>query len=140
MAIKKNLRESVHKKYNCKCGYCGIDIAYNEMQVDHIIPQNGFFTHIKNQWKIPDFLKHLTINDVNHLDNLMPSCRVCNNWKATHTLDLFRDEIFEQVKRLNDYSSNYRMAKRYGLVLESVKPIVFYFETIYNHRTASCGA
>ena len=128
MAIKKNIRELVHKKYNCKCGYCGISIEYKEMQVDHIIPQNEFIAHITNQWRIPEFLKHLTVSDMNHFDNLMPSCRVCNKWKSTFTIDQFKKEVFEQVKRLNDYSTNYRMAKKYDLVSETVKPIVFYFE------------
>jgi 5-methylcytosine-specific restriction endonuclease McrA len=128
MALKKEIREKVHKKYDCKCGYCGIDIAYKEMQVDHIIPQNEFITHIKNQWRIPEFLKHLTEEDMNHYDNLMPTCRVCNLWKSTHTVDGFRKEVSEQVKRLNDYSTNYRMAKKYDLVIENVKPIIFYFE------------
>jgi 5-methylcytosine-specific restriction endonuclease McrA len=128
MAFKKEIRERVHKKYDCKCGYCGINIAYNEMQVDHIIPQNEFISHIKNQWRIPFFLKHLTEVDKDHFDNLMPACRVCNKWKDTHAIDFFRQEVFEQVKRLNDYSSNYRMAKKYDLITETVKPIVFYFE------------
>lgn len=128
MAIKKEIRELVWKKQECKCGYCGIDIDYKEMQVDHIIPQNEFITHIKNQWRIPEFLKHLTEADMNHYDNLMPSCRVCNKWKSTFTIDQFRKEVFEQVKRLNDYSTNYRMAKKYGLIEETVKPIFFYFE------------
>lgn len=128
MALKKEIREKVHLKYGYKCGYCGIEIKYNEMQVDHIIPQNEFITHIKNQWRIPEFLKHLTESDVNHYDNLMPTCRVCNNWKGVFTIDAFRQEVFEQVKRLNDYSTNYRMAKKYNLVVETVKPIIFYFE------------
>lgn len=58
----------------------------------------------------------------------MPTCRVCNKWKSTFTIDEFKKEIFEQVKILNDYSTNYRMAKKYDLVIENVKPIVFYFE------------
>jgi len=128
MAIKKDIREKVHKKYDCKCGYCGIDIAYGDMQVDHIIPQREFVTHIKNQFRIPEFLKHLTEADMNNYDNLMPSCRVCNKWKSTFTIEAFRQEVFEQVKRLNDYSTNYRMAKKYELIAETVKPIIFYFE------------
>lgn len=100
------------------------------MQVDHIIPQSEFIVHVKNQWRIPKFLKHLTEYDVNHIDNLMPACRICNKWKSAFTLDQFRNELFEQVKRLNDYSANYRMAKKYGLVIESVRPVVFYFETL----------
>jgi hypothetical protein len=60
----------------------------------------------------------------------MPACRICNKWKGAFDFELFRKEVSEQVKRLNDYSSNYRMAKKYGLIQETEKPIVFYFETL----------
>lgn len=42
--------------------------------------------------------------------------------------ELFRTELLEQTKRLNDYSSNYRIAKKYGLVKETGYGIEFYFE------------
>lgn len=123
-------RVKVFEKYNGKCGYCGESILLKTMQVDHIIPQYNYLFHIKNQFKIPVFLNHLGESDMNHPDNLMPSCRVCNKWKGAFDLDLFRKEVFEQIKRLNDYSSNYRMAKRYNLVEENPKPVVFYFEKV----------
>jgi hypothetical protein len=86
--------------------------------------------HVKNRFKVPPFLKHLTEKDVNHIDNLFPSCKTCNSWKTVFDLETFRDELEKQIKRLNSYSANYRMAKRYGLVEETEKPIVFYFETM----------
>lgn len=120
----------IHQKYNACCGYCGEEIKLNAMQVDHIIPQSSFIWHLKNNYKIPFFLLHLKECDVNHIDNLMPACRVCNKWKSSFDLELFRNEISEQVVRLNNYSSNYRMAKRYDLVSECVKTVTFYFERV----------
>jgi len=131
--IKIN-RISIHQKYNGKCGYCGITLEVKDMQVDHIIPQRLFVTYIQNNYKIPLFLTHLTVDDVNHFDNLMPSCRVCNKWKDTHYLEDFRREIEEQIKRLNDYSSNYRMAKKYGLIQETPSSIKFYFEQQHEYK------
>lgn len=128
MAIKKHIREIVYNKCKGHCAYCGENIEYKQMQVDHIIPQAEYMWFIKNQHKIPEYLKHLTEVDVDHIDNLLPACRVCNKWKNTFGIEMFRQEVFEQVKRCNDYSSNYRMAKRYGLIEETIKPIVFYFE------------
>ncbi|WP_165358886.1 HNH endonuclease [Spirosoma sordidisoli] len=130
MAIGKALRQKVYQKCGGRCGYCGESIKENGFQVDHIISQRNFLTHIVNKWQVPDYLLHLTTDDVNHIDNLMPACRVCNNWKSTNPIEFFRSEIQDQIKRVNSYSSNYRMAKRYGLVEETPKPIVFYFETI----------
>jgi 5-methylcytosine-specific restriction endonuclease McrA len=130
--MKKSDRQIIFDKYDGHCAYCGSPLNTKEMQVDHIIPKCNFLSHIKNKYKVPLFLTHLTEDDVNHIDNLMPTCRVCNKWKSAHSLELFRSELFEQVKRLNDYSSNYRIAKRYGLVKEEIKPIIFYFEKVNN--------
>ena len=123
-------RPTVHAKYAGHCAYCGEEIKYKDMQVDHIIPRIDFVRHVTNRSYVPDFLKHLTQDDVNHIDNLNPSCRKCNNWKSFHSLEIFRSEIEMQVKRLNAYSANYRIAKRFGLITENVKPIKFYYETL----------
>ena len=124
----KEKRKIIFNKYGGKCAYCGAEIELKNMQVDHIIPQRNFETCIKNNFLVPAFLSHLTLNDINNYDNLLPTCRVCNNWKRTHDLELFRRELSEQIDRLNKRSSNYRIAKKYGLLIETLKPIVFYFE------------
>lgn len=123
-----NIRKLIIAKYNNRCAYCGCEITLKQMQVDHIIPKSEFLSHIKNRIHIPYFLTHLTEIDVNHWDNLNPACIVCNKWKSAHHLELFRSELFEQIKRLNTNSSSFRIAKRYGLVEETLKPIIFYFE------------
>ena len=122
-------RSIVLAKTNGCCAYCG-EFLGGKFQIDHIVAQRIFNQSIVNKNHVPIFLSHLTIADVNHIDNLLASCRVCNKWKDTHHLQLFRTEIEAQIKRLNAFSSNFRMAKRYGLVQETPKPIVFYFETL----------
>jgi 5-methylcytosine-specific restriction endonuclease McrA len=121
-------RKFIFDKYNGHCAYCGESIQIKDMQVDHVIPKCNFIWHIRNRHKLPVFLTHLTEDDINHPDNLMPACRVCNKWKSAHNLELFRTELMEQIKRLNAYSSNYRIAKKYHLVKETDYPIEFYFE------------
>ena len=128
MYISKKNREIIFNKYNGRCAYCGDPILLKDMQVDHIISRRNFKTCIKNNFRVPVFLSHLTIDDLNHDDNLLPTCRVCNNWKSSHDLELFRRELSKQIDRLNKRSSNYRIAKKYGLLAETLKPIVFYFE------------
>jgi len=128
--VKKQLREIVFNKCNEHCAYCGEELEYKNMQVDHIIPQRNFLIDITSESRTPGFLKHLTAKDLNHIDNLNPSCRICNKRKDTFHLELFRKEIASQVERAIKSSSNYRIAKRYGLIKETPKPIVFYFETL----------
>lgn len=100
------------------------------MQVDHIISQRNFWGDVKNKYGVPDFLSHLTENDVNHIDNLMPSCRSCNGYKSAMTLERFRKEISLQLERLNLRCTNYKIAKRFGMIQENNNPIIFYFETL----------
>lgn len=131
MAFSKKIREAVFNKYDAHCAYYGeVMKSIKEMQVDHCIPQSCFLMHTKNNFKVPAHLKHLTESDVNHIDNLMPACRVCNKWKSSHDFELFRSEIEAQIERLNKWNSSYKFAKRYGLLSEINKPVVFYFETL----------
>lgn len=126
-------RQEVYDKLDGHCAYCGDPIDFKAMQVDHIIAQESFIKNIRNSFRIPDFLSHLTENDLNHIDNLHPSCRVCNKWKNCFDLDFFRSEIEEQPKRLMKRSAPFRMAGKYGLVLvPSPIPVVFYFEERLN--------
>jgi 5-methylcytosine-specific restriction endonuclease McrA len=110
-----SLREDVYRKCGGKCGYCGSDITVKSMQVDHIIPREY---HIEERYGC----------HVNDMRNLMPSCRYCNNFKNTFTLEEFRKEIALQASRAHKYSVNYRTALRFGQITETPKPVVFYFE------------
>jgi len=121
-------RLEIYNKYNGHCAYCGFKIEYKEMQVDHIIPKRNFIHSIKNNFRIPSFLKHLTIDDLNHRDNLNPSCRKCNKHKDTFDIETFRNEIKNQIKQLNKHSTQYQRARKYGLVEETNTPVAFYFE------------
>lgn len=121
-------RVEVYNKCRGHCGYCGEKIKIEDMQVDHIIPQRNFLSHIDRKFRVPGFLSHLTFLDVHHIDNLLPTCRVCNKWKSVYDLETFRSELTAQLMRLNVSSPNYRLAKRYNMVSETPHPIVFYFE------------
>lgn len=123
--MKKSLRIQVHQKYGGRCAYCGQEIELSAMQVDHVIPKNRWSE--KHQCLIVDGRK-FTEYGIDDLRNLNPACRVCNNWKLTHTLEDFRSEIAAQIKRLRDYSANFRMAERYELIQTTDKQVVFYFE------------
>lgn len=122
-------RKQIYGKYDGLCAYCGCELN-GKFHVDHLIAKERFKSQIINNYQIPVYLSHLTQHDVNHIDNLMPACCSCNNYKNTFTLDDFRKQIGLLVERLNTRFTQYKIAKRYGLVLEDVKPVIFYFETI----------
>ena len=128
--MKEIDRKTILNKFDGHCAYCGCELLYKDMQVDHLISQRNFWGDVKNKFRVPEFLKHLGEWDCNHPDNLFPSCRVCNNWKSVFDIETFRSEISKQLERLNKNHANYRFAKRYGLIQETPKPIVFYFELV----------
>ena len=132
MSFSKQKRIEIYSKFNGKCAYCGTEIKLKDMQVDHIIPKDDFCvmnSEVKSRNPyIPPFLSHLSNKDCNHIDNLFPSCRVCNNWKGYSNLLVFKSSLEYQVKRLNQYSSSYRIAKKYGQIQEIIEPIRFFFE------------
>ena len=75
------------------------------------------------------FLKHLTVFDQDHIDNLFASCCSCNNYKDTFSLEQFRTEIGHLTERLNSTFTQYKIAKRFGLIEETGNKVTFYFET-----------
>ena len=126
MGINKEKRNAVYEKFNGRCAYCGEHITKKQMQVDHIIPQRNFST-------VHNCLIHRAKKVDYGLDdmrNLNPSCRFCNNWKKTFSLETFRSEIEAQVERARRYSRNFRMAEKYGLVVSCEGSIKFYFEQL----------
>lgn len=109
MAISKKIRQQVYDKCGGHCAYCGHEIVYKDMQVDHIHPQY--------------------LGGADDLGNLNPSCRMCNRRKGTLTIEKFRSEIVAQADRaMSTFQA--RMSLAYGLIQRVNHPVIFYFETI----------
>lgn len=118
--IPKKIREQVYAKYDGHCAYCGCELAYKDMQVDHISSVFG----AESRGMMPD----------NTIDNLMPACRMCNFYKGSYTLEQFRHDLQDSIMRNIRRPFDYRIAVKYGLVAENIHPIEFYFEK-YDTRT-----
>ena len=106
--MKKATRELVYQKYNGHCAYCGKELEFKDMQVDHINP------------------KYLGGN--NNLDNFNPSCRSCNFRKSTLTLEKFKEELTKQYENMLTRSFQLKQCLDYDLIKLNPHPIVFYFE------------
>ena len=114
MSINKAKREAVYKKYDGHCAYCGREIEYKDMQVDHFLPLRA--------WGIEDA-------GTDDLSNLMPACRTCNHYKRANSLETFRRYIYEIPKKLRT-NYIYKVGLIYGNVSDIEKPIKFYFEIV----------
>lgn len=106
--LTKSDRETIWRKYGGRCAYCGSKITPSEMQADHI--------------------KSLAHGGSDTLDNMNPSCRLCNHYKRNAELDSFRnfflDGIVERLRKIYIF----RVAEKYGMVTVSGWNHRFYFE------------
>jgi 5-methylcytosine-specific restriction endonuclease McrA len=119
VSINRAKREAVYRKYDGRCAYCGRQIAYKDMQVDHFIPQEMEPVVVAGNFP--------GIDNIDDFQNLMPSCRMCNHYKRAHSLETFRRYIEDIPRKLrNDYI--YKIGIVYGLVIENEHPVTFYFE------------
>ena len=107
--MKKELRHKVWNKYNKRCAYCGTELEYKQLQVDHIDA------------------KYLGGSD--ELSNYNPSCRGCNFYKSTFTIDGFRNQLKSLHERLFKIFI-VKMAVRYGILYYKPFSEKFYFETL----------
>ena len=106
-------RHAIYDKCFGHCAYCGCELPYKKMQVDHIVA-----IHRKYDER------------TNDLKNLLPSCRSCNKYKHTLTLNGFRNQLERMPIVLARDSVTYKIAVRYGLVKPCPHRVEFYFEQI----------
>ena len=112
-------RETVYNKYDGHCAYCGREIPFKGFNVDHLRSL---------------YMYDYEDDEINSIDNLMPSCRSCNQYKATMDLEKFRHMLSGIPKRLARDISTYNIAIRYGMIEEHNEPIRFYFEKVEEER------
>ena len=116
--MTKKERQLVFEKYDGKCAYCGCELTKG-WHVDHLKPirrslrKKGECRHPKREC----------------IENYMPACASCNINKHQMSLENFRQLVAGFMKHLNERNTQYKIAKRYGLVQEIEKEVKFYFET-----------
>lgn len=128
--MNKKIREKIKEKYGGKCAYCGCELVKG-WHVDHIEPivRNSKWSRIHGKF-IPTGTSKNPENE--NIDNYNPSCASCNIQKNSFTLEEFRKNIKNFVNSLNNYSTQYKFAKRYNLVTETNCKVIFYFEKFEN--------
>jgi hypothetical protein len=71
------------------------------------------------------------------MDNCMPACASCNINKHAMKLEEYRQLVEGFMKHLNERNTQYKIAKRFGLVIEQVKPVIFFFEQCEMEKKAN---
>ena len=110
-------RKALRELFGGKCAYCGNPLS-KTFHADHVAP-------IYRGWADATKPRH-SGKDVE--ENLFPACPRCNIRKSVLSVEAFRDEIAMQLKRLRRDSSAFNLAEDFGIVQETGKPVVFWFE------------
>lgn len=106
-------RQEIHAKYGGRCAYCGKEIDFKDMQVDHIKPLCNGGTDTE--------------------ENRNPACRRCNHYKRTASLETFRRMLKTLHKRTRKIYIN-KVAEDYGIIKYQAWDGKFYFEEVQNER------
>jgi 5-methylcytosine-specific restriction endonuclease McrA len=101
-------RTKILEKYNEHCAYCGCKITLKTMQVDHKIS------------------KHLGGTD--KINNLMPTCRLCNHYKRSGGVEYLRYLLLDMQRKLQKIYI-FRVAEKYGMINWNEWSGKFYYET-----------
>lgn len=112
--MKKSDRDKLFNKYGGKCAYCGCELKKG-WHADHIEP-------VIKLGGVAKYPERDTVKNMN------PACPSCNVQKNSFTLEQFRNNIQYFITSLNQYSTQYKFAKKYGLVNETNIEVKFYYE------------
>jgi len=119
-------RRAIYNKTGGHCYYCGRDLPEKGWHADHVEPilrklkyTSGRGLYTTNECDRPDR---------DNEENKVPTCASCNIQKGSLTVEGFRAKIHGVINSLNSYHTQYDVAKRYGLIEETGKEVVFWFE------------
>jgi hypothetical protein len=125
--LTKAERKSVFDKYGGKCAYCGCPLPAR-WHADHLLPVERELTYVRGVGLVQS---GNALRPENHrIENMNPACPPCNISKHTLSLDAWRKWLEGHVRALNAHNTPYRLAKAYGLIQETGKPVIFHFETL----------
>ena len=99
-------RRSVYNLTGGRCAYCGQELAFRDIQVDHVVP--------------------LHLGGADEAFNMFPACRSCNHYKRGMELERWRAQLEAIPATLARDCYTYRQGVRFGLVKPVSQKVEFY--------------
>jgi 5-methylcytosine-specific restriction endonuclease McrA len=125
LRLTKAQRAALREKFGGLCAYCGQPLG-DLWHADHFEPVERKLEHVRGKGFVPTGELYHPQNDT--VANLMPSCPPCNIDKHAMSLENWRVKLSRALEVLANNQPTYRHARRFGLLIETPKPVVFYFE------------
>lgn len=137
--MDKKLRQQVYEKYNGLCAYTGKPLD-DKWQVDHMTPiqsKNWYWSEASRK------AMNCKGDNVNSIENLIPSLRIVNHYKREFDLEGFRRYMLTFHNRLSRLPRNpkvkrsvkrkeymLKVAESFDITPDKPFPGKFYFETL----------
>lgn len=134
MKLTKKQREALKQKFGGFCAYCG-DPLQDRWHADHVvaIKRNGSW-HRQPKDRYP-YYELVWVQDgtarkphQDTLENMHPTCIPCNMSKGDQSLEVWRKKLEAGAEAARRDCPIYKHAVRFGLIVETPKPIEFHFE------------
>ncbi len=107
--MNKQIKLDVYNMYDGHCAYCGKNIDFKDMQVDHIKPKR--------------------MGGMDDIKNFNPACRQCNHYKRAGSLVYFRSLLITLHNRVRDIYIC-KVAEDYRIIKVEPWDGTFYFEKL----------
>lgn len=132
MKLTKQQRAELKMKFGGHCAYCG-ELLGDKWHADHfelVVRDFKWEKCPKKGYLVAKQTGELLKPENDTMDNMMPACIRCNLNKSSIPLEGWRNILSNYISGLNNHGkyAMYQHAKRFGLVVETNKPVVFFFE------------
>lgn len=131
MKLTPKARADLRMKFGGRCAYCGCELPEKGWHADHVKPvcRELKFARDKNDRTVMIATGKLYRPENDTAGNLFPTCRACNIDKGACELEAWREYLQSRiVDGLRRNSSTFRHAERFGRVVLTQDPLVFWFE------------
>ncbi|RQX94991.1 HNH endonuclease [Burkholderia stagnalis] len=127
--LTKAEREQVRQMFGGRCAYCGTELT-QRWHADHFNPVRRDLAIVQTERGYRFKSGPPTRPEFDVFENFMPSCVPCNIDKHAMDLEAWRKKLSRTLDVLNGNYPTYRHARRFGLLIETPAPIIFYFERV----------
>ncbi|MBY4887729.1 HNH endonuclease [Pantoea sp. DY-15] len=141
MKLTTKQRSALRMKFGGRCAYCGCLLPEKGWHADHVEPvlrisEIDEVARKKGLWKLRN-TGDVTYASRENIENHYPACAPCNLFKATFSVEVFREQIAKQVERARASSVNFRTAERFGQIEVTQAPVIFWFERYREEENAA---